>query len=88
MNKPEPIHLQDLEFLRLFRPSTDDLILTKMMRVDPQDRSDIEFLLDQTNLNPSALDVLLKNARIPEIPEIQEAFEANSSWLRNQLKSP
>ena len=80
-----PIHFQDLEFLRLFRPSTEDLILTKMMRIDPQDRSDIEFLLAQTNLNPGALGILLENARIPEIPEIQEAFEANSSWLRKQL---
>ena len=82
-----PIHLQDLKLLRLFRPSTEDLILTKMMRVDPQDRSDVKFLLAQTNLNPGAMDVLLQKARIPEIPEIQEAFEANSRWLRNQLEN-
>lgn len=76
-----PINLPRLEFLRLFRPATEDLILTKMMRVDPQDRSDIEFLLLQKNLNPSALETLLKSARIPEIPEIQQAFETNSRWL-------
>jgi hypothetical protein len=40
-----PISLENLRFLRLFRPSTSDLILTKMMRIDPQDRSDIEFLI-------------------------------------------
>lgn len=80
-----PIELKNLQFLQLFRPSTEDLILTKMMRVDPQDRSDIMFLLTQTNLNLGALDILLQNARIPEIPEIREAFEANGRWLRKQL---
>jgi hypothetical protein len=39
------IELPGLRMLKLFRPSTADLILTKMMRVDPQDRSDIGFLL-------------------------------------------
>ena len=29
-----------LRHLQLFRPSTIDLALTKMMRIDPQDRED------------------------------------------------
>ncbi len=33
--------------VRAFRPSALDLILTKMMREDPQDLADIAFLLRQ-----------------------------------------
>lgn len=82
------IHLPDLRFLHLSRPSTQDLILTKMMRVDPQDRSDIKFLL--THLDPAVNDIssVLDAARIPDIPEIQEAFDNNATWLQKHLASP
>ena len=80
-----PIHLPGLNFLQLCRPSTEDLILTKMMRVDPQDRSDIGFLLKTAHLDAGTLDTLTRNARIPDIPEIQEAFESNRSWLHELL---
>src|SRR5437879_2341734 len=41
-----PITLPPMRWLRLFRPATLDLILTKMMRgVDPQDMADIAFML-------------------------------------------
>jgi len=82
------IHLPDLRFLHLSRPSTEDLILTKMMRVDPQDRSDIEFLLTHLNPVPNDINSILDAARIPDIPEIQEAFENNSTWLQNHLQNP
>jgi hypothetical protein len=53
-----PIKLQGLKLLELLRPSTEDLILTKMMRIDSQDRSDILFLLAHINLTHEALDSL------------------------------
>ena len=77
-----PIHLDDLRFLKLFRPSVDDLILTKMMRVDPQDREDIEFLLLHAGLNSNSMEELLESARIPDIPEIYEAYRQNRAWLQ------
>lgn len=82
-----PIQLPKLSHLQLFRPSTEDLILTKMMRVDPQDRNDIKFLL--THLDPAANDInpVLDAARIPDIPEIRQAFDANRAWLHQLLSS-
>lgn len=79
-----PINLGDLQFLLLFRPATEDLILTKMMRVDPQDRDDIEFLLRQKPLTPAEIAEILAAATVPEIPEIQTAFEQNSEWLKQR----
>ena len=76
-----------MHFLQLFRPSIGDLILTKMMRIDPQDRGDIHFLL--THLNPSLEEIerLIGAARVPDIPEIHQAFCENSKWLRHLLSS-
>jgi serine/threonine protein kinase len=78
-----PVHLGELRQLALFRPSTEDLILTKMMRVDPQDRDDIQFLLSQTNLTSATLQPLLSHAMIPPIDEIQQAFQSNATWLQS-----
>jgi hypothetical protein len=78
-----PIHLKGLVHLSLFRPASEDLLLTKMMRIDPQDRSDIAFLLQHSHINPDQLNRLLNSARTPEIPEIQDAFDQNSLWLRH-----
>ena len=67
--------------LRLFRPSTIDLILTKMMRVDPDDREDIKFLARQPDFRKEELQSALKCAIVPPVPELQEAFEKNWLWL-------
>ena len=45
--------------LRLFRPSTVDLVLTKMMRIDPEDRDDIRFLVAQADCQPDKLNAAL-----------------------------
>ncbi len=87
LQKIVPISLPGLQYLTLFRPSTPDLILTKMMRVDPQDRSDIMFLLQSELLTPTSADHLFSSARIPKIVEIQDAFKQNSEWLIHQLAS-
>ena len=81
------IDMAGLRFLKLQRPSTEDLILTKMMRVDPQDRSDIRFLLDHSCLYPNELEALLMSATVPPLAEIMEAFQDNSQWLRGLLST-
>lgn len=53
-----------------------------MMRVDPQDRSDIQFLLQQNDVQLSVLEKMLPDAQVPDIPELQEAYETNSKWLK------
>ncbi len=82
-------HLVAIHFpathLQLFRPSTNDLILTKMMRIDPQDRTDIAFLLTHTDVNLSTLNHIIEKAIIPDIPELHEAFQANVNWLKDYL---
>jgi hypothetical protein len=80
-----PIELSGLRYLELFRPSVEDLILTKMMRVDPQDREDLRFLISRSGFTRSAFDALLSQARTPPIQEIQEAFKRNSAWLLEQI---
>ena len=69
--------------LRLFRPSTADFILTKMMRVDPQDRQDIRFLMQQADFDRSDLNDAVKRASVPPIPEIESAFAENRAWLES-----
>jgi hypothetical protein len=56
------------------------------MRVDPQDRADMEFLLENGSLaTRPQLENLFAQAKIPPIPEIQEAFHANADWLRQKI---
>ena len=74
-----------LRFLSLHRPSTEDLIPTKMMRVDPQDRDDIVFLLKQADCEKARLMAALHAAMVPVVPEIQKAFTVNRDWLQGRL---
>ena len=85
LDRTVPIGLTSLRHLKLHRPSTEDLILTKMMRVDPQDREDIAFLLRQADYDPSKLTHALASAVIPPIKEIGEAFQRNKDWLLPKL---
>ena len=71
--------------LRLFRPSTADLVLTKMMRVDPEDREDIRFLVDQRDCGRDELRAALLRAKIPSVVEIVDAFEKNRRWLHETI---
>lgn len=79
------IPLAGLGHLQLFRPGVGDLILTKMMRIDPQDRADIEFLISQLPDPGRLLDDFVSRARVPAVPEVQQAFEANRLWIANHL---
>lgn len=55
--------------LTLYRPATIDLILTKMMRDDPADLADIEFLLAKEPISLGQLEAALKAVRLPELEE-------------------
>lgn len=83
-----PLSLGGFRWLRLFRPSTEDLVLTKMMRVDPQDREDILFLLQQWDYNPDRMQWVIAEVLVPPVAEIQEAFEANRAWLHSLNSNP
>lgn len=57
-----------------------------MMRIDPQDREDIEFLLKQADLSKERLEYALETSIIPAVSEIKKAFEENKKWLLQQLE--
>jgi hypothetical protein len=63
--------------LSLYRPATLDLVLTKMMRgADPEDLSDIEFLLRSEPVTETELRAAFDRLRLPEIQELHDAFRA------------
>lgn len=64
----------ELARLKVFRPATLDLILTKMARGDENDLADIRFLLQREPLSAAEFKVAFKLARVPDVPEIQELF--------------
>lgn len=66
----------ELHKLVVFRPSTLDLILTKMMRGDENDLADIRFLLQREPQSDDSLRAVFAAARIPDVQEIRELFEA------------
>ncbi len=75
MGKRVGIRLE-LRSLTVFRPSTLDLILTKMMRGDENDLADIRFLLGQETITEPQLQAAFAHAHVPEVPEIRELFQA------------
>ena len=71
-----PITKLRLRFLRLFRPATIDLILTKMMRgADAQDLSDIAFMIGHDHVSWVQLEEAFAEARLPDIVELHDAFK-------------
>ena len=85
LEKREGLFVPGVEHLTLFRPSVPDLILTKMMRVDPQDRQDICFLLSKHPADVDFWKACIAQARAPPLAEIQQAFDENCSWLMKEL---
>jgi hypothetical protein len=74
LDKTVKIPSDEYQFLRLLRPSSLDLILTKMMRNDREDLGDIRFILEQENISPSSLESAFRSARELEVPELQAIF--------------
>jgi hypothetical protein len=66
--------------LKLLRPATLDLILTKMMRgADPEDLADIEFLLKHEPVTKVDLQAAFERVRMPDIQELRDAFATAKS---------
>jgi hypothetical protein len=71
-------------WLRLFRPATLDLILTKMMRGDDaQDLADIDFLIRHDRLTPAQIEGAFTDVVIPDLAELREAFERAKPRVRD-----
>lgn len=64
----------EYKYLRLFRPSSIDLILTKMMRNDREDLGDIRFILERDRIGADMLEEAFKNSCKVEVSELQESF--------------
>lgn len=83
-----PITRPPTRWLRLLRPATLDLILTKMMRGnDPQDMADIAFLIRHDQVTPAQIESALADAVIPDLIELREAFERAKPRVRELARS-
>lgn len=72
--------------LTLFRPHTIDLILTKMMRGDdPQDMSDVAFLIEHDGITSMQMEPAFATVRIPDIQELRDAFARALPIVRQLL---
>lgn len=70
-------------WLRLFRPATLDLILTKMMRGDdPQDLADIAFLVRHDRITLAQIENAFIEAMVPDVEELRDAFERAKPKVR------
>lgn len=75
-----------MRYLKLFRPHTIDLILTKMMRGDdPQDLSDIEFLIEHDRITREQMEPAFQTVLMPDIQELRDAFERALPRVREIL---
>lgn len=72
--------------LKLYRPATIDLILTKMMRGnDPQDMQDVEFLIRHDHVTAAQMEPAFATVRMPDILELHEAFDRALPVVRRLL---
>ena len=71
-----PVLRPTLKFLRLFRPATIDLILTKMMRGnDEQDLQDVDFMIRHDRVTQQQIEDAFRDAVIPDCAELREAYD-------------
>jgi hypothetical protein len=78
-----PVTRPQTRWLRLFRPATLDLLLTKMMRgEDPQDLADIAFLIRHDQLSPAQIEDAFAAVVIPDLQELRDAFERSKPYVR------
>jgi hypothetical protein len=72
--------------LKLYRPHTIDLILTKMMRGnDPQDMEDIAFLIKHDGITAAEMEPAFATVIIPPIQELKDAFQKALPLVRKLL---
>ena len=71
-----PVLRPPLRFLRLSRPATLDLLLTKMMRGnDSQDMDDIDFLIRHDRLTTPQIEGAFRDAVLPDSQELRDAYD-------------
>lgn len=75
----------DWKHLDLYRLGNIDLLLSKLMRDDPIDRADAQFIGRIANLGVSEIAAAIAKARVPDSPEIQEQFEIACRRLLTML---
>jgi hypothetical protein len=77
-----------MQWLKLFRPATIDLVLTKMMRGDDaQDMADADFLIHTDRITVTELESAFESAAFPELVEIREAFERAKGIVLNLARA-
>ena len=65
-----------LRWIRLFRPSTIDLVLTKMMRGnDPQDMADAKFMIEHDKISRKQIEEAFAVMNPIELVELRDAFK-------------
>lgn len=81
-----PVLRPPTRHLKLFRPHTIDLILTKMMRGDdPQDMEDIAFMVRHDGITREEMEPAFANVRMPEVVELHDAFARALPLVRGIL---
>ena len=71
--------------LDLYRLGNIDLLLSKLMRNDPIDHADAQFIAQASNLDASDITAAIARAYVPDSPEIQEQFKLASQKLLRAL---
>lgn len=71
--------------LELFRLGNIDLLLSKLMRDDPIDRSDALFIVRESGLHRNTIEAAIRRARVPACTEIREQFAIASKRLLESL---
>jgi hypothetical protein len=74
LSKIVPIEANGFKNLRLFRPSSVDLVLTKMMRNDRQDIEDIRFILAHERVERADIEKAFAAVKPHEVRELQQIF--------------
>jgi hypothetical protein len=70
-----PVSRLRLRHLKLFRPATLDLVLTKMMRGnDPQDMADAKFMIEHDKISKKQLEAAFAEMNPVELVELRDAF--------------
>ena len=67
--------------LALHRLGDADLLLSKLMRDDPQDRNDALFIASRRGWSRTEIDGIIAQARIPAIAELEEQFAIAAAKL-------
>jgi hypothetical protein len=81
-----PIMLSGADKLALFRPSSVDLLLSKMARADdPADRADILALIERERFSRDIIERAFEAARCPHDADLLEQFEKSKRFIRSTV---